>query len=50
MAVKFLILTTKNYTNLKILLGNNAEIKPTNNPNEIEIEHFTKNNKAKLII
>ena len=46
----FDFLTTKNYTNLKILLGNNAEIKPTNNPNEIEIEHFTKNNKAKFII
>ena len=46
----FDFLTTKNYTNLKILLGNNAEIKPTNNPNEIEIEHFTKKNKAKFII
>ena len=46
----FDFLTTKNYTNLKILLGNNASIKPTNNPNEIEVEHFTKNNRVKFII
>jgi hypothetical protein len=46
----FDFLTTKNYTNLKILLGNNASIKPTNNPNEIEVEHFTKNNRVKFMI
>lgn len=46
----FDFLITKNYTNLKILLGNNASIKPTNNPNEIEVEHFTKNNKVKFTI
>ena len=43
-------LTTKNYTNLKILLGNNALITPTSNPNEIEVEHFTRNNKAKFMV
>ena len=43
-------LITKNYTNLKVLLGNNASVKPTNNPNEIEVEHFTKNNKVKFMI
>ena len=46
----FDFLITKNYTNLKILLGNNASIKPTNNPNEIEVEHFTKNNRVKFMI
>lgn len=43
-------LTTNNYTNLKILLGNKGSVKPTNNPNEIEVEHFTKNNKVKFAI
>ena len=46
----FDFLITNNYTNLKILLGNNASIKPTNKPNEIEVEHFTKNNKVKFTI
>ena len=46
----FEFLITKNYTNLKVLLGNNASVKPTNNPNEIEVEHFTKNNKVKFMI
>ena len=46
----FEFLITKNYTNLKVLLGNNASVKPTNNPNEIEVEHFTKSNKVKFMI
>ena len=46
----FDFITKKNYANLKILLGNNASIRPTNNPNEIEVEHFTKNNKVKFNI
>ena len=43
-------LTTKNYSNLKLLLGNNAAVNSTNNPNEIEVNHYTKNNKVKFII
>lgn len=46
----FDFLTKKNYTNLKILLGNHASVKPTNSPNKIEIEHFTKKNKVIFII
>ena len=45
-------LTTDNYTNLKILLGNNGTVKLLNNTNEIEVEveHFTRNNKVKYVI
>ena len=43
-------LISNNYYNLKILLGNNASIKATNIPNEIEVEHFTKNNKMKMVV
>ena len=43
-------LTKNNYSNLKILLGNDASLKPTQNPDEIEIEHFTKKNKIKFKI
>lgn len=46
----FNFFTAKNYANLKILLGNNAAVNITNNPNIIEIEHFTKNNKVKFIV
>jgi len=46
----FDFLTKKNYTNLKILLGNHASVKPTNSPNKIEIEHFTKKNKVIFMI
>ena len=43
-------LIKNNYYNLKILLGNNASVKATNIPNEIEIEHFTKNNKVRIMV
>ena len=43
-------LINNNYYNLKILLGNNASVKATNIPNEIEVEHFTKNNKVKMMV
>ena len=43
-------LISNNYYNLKILLGNNASVKATNIPNEIEVEHFTKNNKMKMVV
>ncbi len=46
----FNFLINNNFTNLKILLGNNASVKSTNKPNEIEVEHFTKNNTTKLSI
>ncbi len=46
----FDFLTKNNYSNLKILLGNDASLKPTQNPDEIEIEHFTKKNKIKFKI
>ena len=39
-----------NYSNLKILLGNHASVKPTNIPNEIEVVHFTRNNTVKIMI
>jgi hypothetical protein len=39
-----------NYSNLKILLGNHALVKPTNIPNEIEVVHFTRNNTVKIMI
>lgn len=39
-----------NYSNLKILLGNNGSVKPTNIPNEVEIEHFTKNNTIRISV
>ena len=39
-----------NYSNLKILLGNNAIVRPTIKPNEIEIEHFTKNSFTKMLV
>ena len=37
----FDFITKNNYTNLKLFLGNNASVKPTNFPNKIEVEHFT---------
>lgn len=43
-------LVKDNYSNLKILLGNNATVKTTNIPNEIEIEHFTKKNILKIMV
>ena len=43
-------LIKNNYNNLKIFLGNNAKIKSTSVPNEIEVEHFTKNNTVKMMI
>jgi hypothetical protein len=43
-------LISNNYYNLKILLGNNASVKATNIPNEIEVEHFTKNNKMRMVV
>ena len=48
--VVFDFLIHNNYSNLKILLGNNASVKPLNNPNEIEVEHFTKNNKVQFSV
>ena len=43
-------LVKNNYSNLKVLLGNNAKIKSTSIPNEIEVEHFTKNNTVKMMV
>ena len=43
-------LTKDNYNNLKILLGNNASVRSAIKPNEIEIEHFTKNTTVKMIV
>ena len=43
----FDFITKNNYSNLKILLGNNASVKHINS-NEIEVEHFTKNNKVQF--
>ena len=47
--VVFDFITKNNYTNLKILLGNNASVKYINS-NEIEVEHFTKKNKVQFRI
>ena len=43
-------LIQNNYSNLKILLGNNASVKATNIANEIEVEHYTKNNIIKMMV
>lgn len=43
-------LIKNNYCNLKVLLGNNASVRATNIPNEIEVEHFTKNNTMKMMV
>lgn len=37
-----------NYSNLKLFLGNNAKVRATNIPNQIEVEHFTKNNIVRM--
>ena len=44
------ILIRNNYSNIKTLLGNNATVKPTNSPNEIEVAHFTKNNILRIMV
>ena len=43
-------LIKNNYYNLKILLGNYASVRATNIPNEIEVEHFTRNNTIKMMV
>ena len=44
----FNFLTEKNYSNLKVLFGNYAKVRPTKVQDELEIEHFSTNNIIKL--